>query len=63
VAGQVVLSADHRAIVTDLNDVAFVAATVSSETAVTFSVAGPGTIIAVDSGSMALERRTVCLPS
>src|SRR5262249_5609853 len=52
-------------IVTDANDVAFVKATIAdangrvvtsaSSTPVTFSVTGPGTIIAVDSGSVNAE--------
>jgi beta-galactosidase len=55
-AGKVVLTADHTAITTDLNDVAFVRAAVPTATApVTFSLTGPGTIIAVDSGSMTQE--------
>ncbi|MFZ5892407.1 MAG: glycoside hydrolase family 2 TIM barrel-domain containing protein [Myxococcota bacterium] len=55
-AGKVVLSADHNNITTDLNDVAFVKAAVPTATApVTFSITGPGTIIAVDSGSQTQE--------
>jgi beta-galactosidase len=51
-AGKVALSADHTTITTDVNDVAFVKAAVPTATAaVTFSITGPGTIIAVDSGS------------
>jgi len=50
-AGKVTLTADHTAITTDLNDVSFVKAAVPSDTAVTFAVTGPGTILAVDSGS------------
>jgi beta-galactosidase len=50
-AGKVTLTADHAAITTDLNDVSFVKAAVPSDTAVTFAVTGPGTILAVDSGS------------
>jgi beta-galactosidase len=50
-AGKVTLTADHTAITTDLNDVSFVKAAVSSDTAITFAVTGPGTILAVDSGS------------
>jgi Beta-galactosidase/beta-glucuronidase len=48
-AGKVVLKADHDKITTDVNDASFVAAAVPSDTAVTFSIAGPGTILAVDS--------------
>ena len=56
VAGKVVLTADHTAIATDLNDVVFVRAAVPTATApVTFSLTGPGTIVAVDSGSMTQE--------
>jgi beta-galactosidase len=55
-AGKVVLTADHTAITTDLNDVGFVRAAVPTATApVTFSLAGPGAIVAVDSGSMTQE--------
>ena len=50
-AGKVTVTADHAAITTDLNDVSFVKAAVSSDTAVTFAITGPGTILAVDSGS------------
>jgi beta-galactosidase len=55
VAGKVTLTADHTEIVTDLNDVSFVKAAVSTDTAITFSITGPGTIIAVDSASMTQE--------
>jgi beta-galactosidase len=55
-AGKVVLTADHSSITTDLNDVVFVMAAVPTVTApVTFSITGPGTIIAVDSGSQTQE--------
>jgi beta-galactosidase len=54
-AGKVTLTADHTTITTDLNDVAFIKAAVSNDTAVTFSISGPGTILAVDSGSMTQE--------
>lgn len=55
-AGKVALIADHTAITTDLNDVAFVRAAVPTATApVTFSLTGPGTLVAVDSGSMSQE--------
>jgi beta-galactosidase len=50
-AGKVVLKADHDKITTDLDDVSFVVAAVPSDTAVTFSITGPGTIIAVDSAN------------
>jgi beta-galactosidase len=56
IAGKVVLAADHTTITTDVNDVSFVKAAVPTATApVTFSIAGPGTIVAVDSGSMTQE--------
>jgi len=55
-AGMVVLAADHAAITTDVNDVSFVKAAVPTTTApVTFSITGPGAIVAVDSGSMTQE--------
>jgi beta-galactosidase len=50
-AGKVTVTADHTTITNDLDDVAFVKAAVSSDTAVTFAITGPGTILAVDSGS------------
>jgi beta-galactosidase len=55
VAGKVTLTADHTEIVTDVNDVSFVKAAVSTDTAITFSITGPGTILAVDSASMTQE--------
>ena len=56
VAGSVVLTADHTAITTDLDDASFVRAAVPTATAaVTFAIAGPGAIIAVDSGSQMQE--------
>ena len=51
-AGQVALTADHPTLTTDVDDVSFVKAVVSSDTSVTFSITGPGTIIALDSSSM-----------
>ena len=54
-AGQVVLTADHPTLLTDVDDVSFVKAEVSGTAAVTFAITGPGTIIAVDSGSMTQE--------
>jgi beta-galactosidase len=63
-ATKLVLTPDHAAIVTDLNDVSFVKATVadangnvvtSASNAVTFSISGPGKIVAVDSGSVNAE--------
>jgi beta-galactosidase len=56
-----VVTADHDTIVTDNNDVSFIQAAVSdasggvvtsSSAPITFAITGPGTIIAVDSGSM-----------
>jgi beta-galactosidase len=55
VAGKVTLTADHTEIMTDVNDVSFVKAAVSTDTAITFSITGPGTILAVDSASMTQE--------
>jgi beta-galactosidase len=63
-ATQLVLTADHAAIVTDWNDIAFIKAVVSDSTGrlvtssaapVTFAVSGPGIIAAVDSASMTQE--------
>jgi beta-galactosidase len=54
-AGQVVLTADHPTLTTDVDDVSFVKAEVSGTSAVTFAITGPGTIVAVDSGSMTQE--------
>jgi beta-galactosidase len=63
-ASKLVVTADHTSMVTDLNDVVYVKAQVSdssnrvvtsSSTPITFSVTGPGTIIAVDSGSVTQE--------
>jgi beta-galactosidase len=54
-AGKVTLTADHDKILNDQNDISFVKAAVSSDTAITFSISGPGTIIAVDSASMQQE--------
>jgi beta-galactosidase len=54
-AGQVVLTADHPTLTTDVDDVSFVKAEVSGTAAVTFAITGPGTIVAVDSGSMTQE--------
>jgi beta-galactosidase len=56
VAGRVVLTADHVTLVTDVNDGSFIKAVVPTATAaVTFAITGPGTIVAVDSGSMTQE--------
>jgi beta-galactosidase len=54
-AGQVALTADHPTLTTDVDDVSFVKAEVSGTAAVTFAITGPGTIVAVDSGSMTQE--------
>jgi beta-galactosidase len=63
-ATQVVLTADHAAIMTDWNDISFVKATVAdaagnvvtgSSAAITFAIAGQGNIVAVDSASMTNE--------
>jgi len=63
-AAKLVVTADHPSMVTDPNDVVYVKAQISdssnrvvtsSSAAVTFSVTGPGTIIAVDSGSTTQE--------
>ena len=54
-SGQVVLTADHPTLTTDVDDVSFVKAEVSGTAAVTFAITGPGTIVAVDSGSMTQE--------
>ncbi|MDP8998897.1 MAG: hypothetical protein M3O46_02170, partial [Myxococcota bacterium] len=63
-AAKVVVTADHPALTTDLNDVTYVKATIadaagnvvtSASNPVTFSITGPGTIIAVDSGSLIQE--------
>jgi beta-galactosidase len=64
-AAKIVATADHTTMVTDPNDVVYVKAAISdssnrlvtsaSTTAVTFSLTGPGTIIAVDSGSTTQE--------
>ena len=54
-AGKVVLTADHDTLLNDVDDVSFVKAVVSSDTSVTFAITGPGTIVAVDSGSQTQE--------
>jgi beta-galactosidase len=63
-ATRVLLSADHSTVSTDVDDVSYVKATVadssgrvvtSSSAAVTFSVSGPGVLVAVDSGSPVQE--------
>jgi beta-galactosidase len=63
-ATKIVVAADHTSIVTDLNDVTFVRAAISDATGgivttstatVTFTITGPGKVIAVDSASMTQE--------
>jgi beta-galactosidase len=63
-ASKIVLAADHPTLVTDPNDVSFIKATVADASGnvvstaanpITFSITGPGTIIAVDSGSVMAE--------
>ncbi|MES1209209.1 MAG: glycoside hydrolase family 2 TIM barrel-domain containing protein, partial [Pseudomonadota bacterium] len=63
-ASQVALAADHTSLLTDLNDITYVKATIadasgkvvtSSSTPVTFAIKGPGTIVGVDSGSQMAE--------
>jgi beta-galactosidase len=63
-ATRVALTADHASIVTDLNDISYVKAAISDATGrivttadslVTFAITGPGTIVAVDSGSVMAE--------
>ena len=55
-AGKIVVTADHSTLLTDVNDVSFVKAVVTSATApITFAIAGPGSIVALDSGSMTQE--------
>jgi len=59
-ASRLLLAADHSTVSTDVNDVSYVKATVadssgrvvtSSSAPVTFTITGPGVIVAVDSGS------------
>ncbi len=63
-AAKLVLTPDHAALTTDANDVSYVKAVVadgsgnvvtSASNPVTFSITGPGTIIAVDSGTLVGE--------
>ncbi|MEV4049870.1 glycoside hydrolase family 2 TIM barrel-domain containing protein [Amycolatopsis sp. NPDC049688] len=63
-ASRVVLAPDHSSVSTDIDDVSYVKATVadasgrvvtSSSAPITFSVSGPGQLIAVDSGSPVQE--------
>jgi beta-galactosidase len=55
VAGKIVLTADHNTLLNDVDDVSFVKAEVSTDTSVTFKITGPGSIVAVDSGSQQQE--------
>ena len=63
-ATKIVLTPDHTSLLTDPNDIVYVKATIADATnrvvtsaanPVTFSVTGPGTIVAVDSGSVNAE--------
>jgi beta-galactosidase len=63
-ASKVVLTADHATLLTDLNDVSYIKATIadasgnvvtSSSAPVTYSITGPGKIVAVDSGNRIQE--------
>jgi beta-galactosidase len=63
-ASRVLLAPDHSTVSTDVNDVSYVKATVadstgrvvtSSSSPITFSLSGPGVIVAVDSGSPTQE--------
>jgi beta-galactosidase len=54
-AGKIVLTPDHTSILDDVDDVSFVKAVVSTDTSITFSISGPGRIMAVDSGSQKQE--------
>ena len=63
-ASKVALSSDLKVVSTDVNDIAHVKAVIadssgkvvtSSSAVITFNIAGPGVVVAVDSGSMASE--------
>lgn len=63
-ASQVLLSPDHDTVSTDVNDLSYVKATIAdtsgrvvtgSSAAITFTISGPGVIVAVDSGSQTQE--------
>ncbi len=63
-ASKIVLKPDHTALVTDVNDISFVQAIIADASGnvvtgatspVTFTISGPGSIVAVDSGSMTQE--------
>jgi beta-galactosidase len=57
VAGKVTLTPDHTTLVADNNDCVFFMAAISGSAAtpITFTISGPGNIIAVDSDSMGME--------
>jgi beta-galactosidase len=57
VAGKVTVTPDHTTLVTDNNDCVFFMAAISgtAATPITFTISGPGNIIAVDSDSMGME--------
>jgi beta-galactosidase len=63
-ASQVLVSPDHTTVSTDVDDISYVKATVAdvsgrvvtgSSAAITFTISGPGVIVAVDSGSQTQE--------
>jgi len=63
-ATKVVLTADHATLLTDRNDISYIKATIadgsgnvvtSSSAPVTYTITGPGTIVAVDSGNRIQE--------
>lgn len=63
-ASKILLSPDHGTVSTDVNDISYVKATIAdasgrvvpgSSAAVTFTISGPGVIVAVDSGSQTQE--------
>ena len=63
-ASRLLLAPDHSTVSTDHNDIAYVKATIAdpagrvvtgSSTPITFTISGPGVIVAVDSGSQAHE--------
>jgi beta-galactosidase len=63
-AGQVILTPDESTVSTDVNDISYVKATIAdsagrvvtgSSAPITFSLSGPGVIVAVDSGSQTQE--------
>ena len=63
-ASRVILTPDHTTVSTDVNDISYVKATVAdssgrvvtgSSAPITFSISGPGVIVAIDSGSQTHE--------